>query len=130
MQPNKDPRKMTRDELISEVVALRRRAASSPREAGGREEAAERRAAAQREACDYEIEFIGDFEVLQAKAVDISQSGIGFTINQPLVFEMRLKKPSGPEQYRADLMWVRGDGRGGSRLGLQFTDHAPPREKF
>ena len=130
MQPNKDPREMTRDELISEVVALRRRAASASTEAGERMEAAERRAAAQRAVVDYDIEFIGDFEVLRAKAVDISSSGIGFGSDQPLVSEMRVKTPSGPREYRAQLMWVRGDGRGGSRLGLQFTDHAPPREKF
>ena len=68
------------------------------------------------------IEFIGDFDVIEADAVDISEGGICFDTAEPLTFEMRFEADGGTRQERAQLVWVERLANGGHRCGFQFVE--------
>lgn len=103
----------TREEVTAEISALRQRLAELEREAGPdpRTQRAELQTA---------IEFIGDFDVLQAEGVDLSEGGIGFELRQPLPFEMRFVFDGRPRQHRAHLVWMKLTEGGGCRCGFKF----------
>ena len=80
---------------------------------------------APRKELDTEIEFIADFDIVQAKGINISDSGICFELNQDLPFEMQFKSGEEVHRFRAHLIWVKRLPQGGYRLGLQFVPPVP-----
>lgn len=72
-----------------------------------------------------EIEFIADFDIVHAKGINISESGICFQIDHVLPFEMQFKLDGNWHRYRAKLIWVKHLPEGGYRLGLQFIPPEP-----
>ena len=68
------------------------------------------------------IEFIGDFDIISAKGVNISESGICFESKEDLPFEMQFETKGELQRYRAHLVWARRLDDGGYRFGLKFTD--------
>ena len=53
-----------------------------------------------------DIEFIGDFDLIKAKAVNISDSGICFKTSSNLPFEMRYQHDGQTVSRRAHLIWL------------------------
>ena len=75
-----------------------------------------------REPLDTDIEFIGDFDILEAKGINISEGGIAFEIAGGLPFEMRFKVEGRERDYRAELVWMKRLPGGGYRMGLKFVE--------
>ncbi|MDM8549068.1 PilZ domain-containing protein [Desulfobacterales bacterium HSG2] len=70
-----------------------------------------------------DIEFIADFDIIEAKGVNISESGICFELNEDLPFEMQFTDDDGKLcRERARLIWVKRLPEGGYRFGLEFVE--------
>jgi hypothetical protein len=67
------------------------------------------------------IEFIGAFDLIKAKAVNISESGISFKTSGDLPFEMRYKQNGETVTRTAHLIWVKHTEKGGYYFGLKFV---------
>jgi hypothetical protein len=67
------------------------------------------------------IEFIGDFDILEAEGVNYSDGGICFELHSPLIFEMQFRINDVLHSHRAELMWVAHLDNNHSRLGLKFV---------
>ncbi len=74
------------------------------------------------------IEFIADFDLVEARGVDLSEGGICFETDRDLPFEMQFDLAGGRYQKRAHLVWVRRIGGSRYRLGLQFVEPEPAPE--
>lgn len=72
------------------------------------------------------IEFIGDFDLLEAEGVDISDSGICFELHTPLPFDMQFEQDGQRIRKHARLIWVKQLEGDRSRLGLHFIDTDDP----
>lgn len=71
------------------------------------------------------IEFICDFDIVSATGVNVSESGICFDIDEPLVFEMQLVLDGERHTHRAELVRMEALPDGGCRLGLRFAPAQP-----
>jgi TolA-binding protein len=69
-----------------------------------------------------DIEFIGDFDLIRAKAVNISASGICFKTSANLPFEMRYQHNGQTISRRAHLIWLRHEKKNGYNFGLKFVN--------
>ncbi len=67
-----------------------------------------------------DIEFIADFDVVEAKGVNISETGICFELKEDLPFEMQFEHKGALHRHRARLVWVKRLPEGGYRFGLEF----------
>ena len=74
-----------------------------------------------REALHSKVEFIADFDVLEAMALNISEGGISFELYEDLAFEMRFEREGNIRHHRAHLVWVKRLPSGGYRFGLRFA---------
>lgn len=73
------------------------------------------------------IEFIADFDLLKAKAVNISTGGICFETSSNLPFEMRFQHNGKTVSRRAKLIWLKRKKRSGYLFGLKFiSKHTTP----
>jgi hypothetical protein len=68
-----------------------------------------------------DIEFIGDFDLIKAKAVNVSEGGISLKTSCNLPFEMRYKQDGKTIRRRAHLVWVKHTENGGYNFGLKFV---------
>jgi hypothetical protein len=68
-----------------------------------------------------DIEFIGDFDIVQAKGVNISSGGICFEIASPLSFDMKFNLQGKEYTRGAKLMWMKANTDGTFQLGLKFA---------
>ena len=74
-----------------------------------------------------EIEFIADFDLIKAKAVNISTGGICFETSSNLPFEMRFQVNGKTVSRRAKLIWLKHKKRSGYVFGLKFiSKHTTP----
>ena len=78
-----------------------------------------------RKAIESHIEFIGDFDIVSASGVDLSEGGICFDVTECLPFEMRFEMDGVNHHHRAKLVWMRRLTEGGYRFGFEFL---PPSE--
>ncbi len=120
----------TRDALISELAAMRRRAdaleaevAELKAEAGRRDGDLRPRAPRERLAAD--IELIADCDVIEARGINVSDTGICFEIKHDLPFEMQYEFGGEKRRQRAHLVWIKRLTDGGYRLGLKFVTPTP-----
>lgn len=71
------------------------------------------------------IECIGDFDILNAEGIDLSEGGICFELAGALPFEMRFETGENDEketeEHRAHLVWIRELDEGRFRLGFRFV---------
>lgn len=67
-----------------------------------------------------EIEFIGDFDVVKARGIDLSEGGICFELDEPLLFDMRFTLEGQEYRRNAHLVWMRSLSGSRYRLGLKF----------
>lgn len=116
----------SREELEAELLVLKRQVAELEAKIAGGEDT--------RDGCPFErpprraletdVEFMGDFDVLRAKGVNISEEGICFEVQEDLPFEMRFDLHGKPQTKRAHCVWVRRLPTGGYHFGLRFV---PPK---
>jgi len=66
------------------------------------------------------IEFIGDFDIVEAHGINISESGICFELQTPLPFEIRFKHQNKTHEKRCQLMWAKQQPNGHFQLGFMF----------
>ena len=119
-------------ELVAELATLRRYVAELEEKL-----AAARGAGAgcpaerpPRSRLDAEIECMGDFDVLRAKGVNISEEGICFEVEADLPFEMRFDLHGRLQTRRAHCMWVRRVASGRYHFGLKFVPPEPEETSF
>ena len=79
----------------------------------------------EREALQTDIEFIGDFDIVVASGVDLSDGGICFELAEGLPFEMRFSLDGTAHQKRAQLIWVKRLEGGQYRFGFTFLPSEP-----
>ena len=120
----------TQAQLLAELEALRQRireltaGSSEPSQACQASGDSEDRQS-QRSELQTEIEFIGDFDVVQATGVDISRDGICFEVSDPLPIEMQFRFNGETHQHRTHLIWVKPLPDGRYRFGLRFVSSEP-----
>ena len=119
-----------KNDLLNELQELRRRITSVEErislveeERGTTEQAQPR---SERLPLSARIEFIGDFDLLEAEGVDQSETGICFELGRPLPFDMQFMTDGELVSRRARLIWVKQLEGGRSRLGLRFIDPDDP----
>ena len=71
------------------------------------------------------IEFIGDFDVLVAKGINISDGGICFETRECFPFEMKFEWDGELHRRRGKLVWIERLDEGGYRLGFEFVPSEP-----
>lgn len=111
-----------RDQLIAEIQELRTRLASLEAEKKKEDESPSR---LQRKELQTGIQFIGDFGLLKARGVDLSEGGICFEVDEDIPFDMEFELDGDTHQHRARLVWMKRLPNGHSRFGFEFTN-APP----
>jgi hypothetical protein len=74
-----------------------------------------------REAFDGEIEFLGDFDLVNCRGLNISEEGIAFQMDEPMTFKMRFKRDGKSYDQQAKLVWAQPlDNRKGYQMGFEF----------
>ena len=104
-------------DLEAELDALNRRKAELEVRLGRRAPPVRRE---DRRRMDAQIEFIADFDIVQAKGIDLSEGGICFEVREELPFEMRFEIGEKEYRKRARLVWLERLQEGGYRLGFEF----------
>lgn len=114
----------TKETLIEELKSLRQ---TIKQQGGTTDETPHQQAEKrqQRIPIKTRIEFIGDFDILEAQSVNISDGGICFHISSDLPFELRYEQEGIIHHQRAHLVWVKKSEGRGYLLGLKFTDPEP-----
>jgi hypothetical protein len=118
--------KKTKAQLISELndvrgrlAALETKVVSLGEEVDQGDDGVSRRD--KREELNTSIQFIGDFDLIEAKGVDLSTGGICFDADSDIPFEMEFHSDGSTQKYRAHLVWMKPLGNGRSRLGFRFV---------
>ena len=68
-----------------------------------------------------DIEFIGGFDLIKAKAINVSEGGISLKISDNLPFEMRYKLKGKTVSRIAHLVWLKDTEKGGYSFGFKFV---------
>ena len=116
---------MDKAQLIKEVQRLR----ALLRQSDSNSQAAIQRAA--REELSSNVEFIFAVDVLEAKGLNISATGVAFTVEQALPVELRFEHKGQSHLYRARLVRTQKMDTGGFLMALEFQgevelDELPP----
>lgn len=115
----------TRDALIAELNAARAEGRALREKAAALESRLAERARTPlarqpRQEIRTDIEFIADFDLVQAEGIDLSEGGICFEVEQDLPFQMRFDLEGRRYEKRAKLVWIRPAADGRRQLGFQF----------
>ena len=113
---------MDKEQLIKEVQRLRDLLGQS------QSDPAAVRQRAPREELSSDIEFIFDVDVLEAKGLNISSTGVAFTIAQALPVELRFDHQGQMHHYRARLVRTKSLDTGDFLMGLEFRGEVKPPE--
>ena len=121
----------TKDQLIEELNLMRQRMAQLESELRAEKERTAKCSCQALEESRHDsdrkkierthVEFIADFDVIEANAINISQGGICFAIDEDLPFEMRFNLNGELHQHRGHLVWVKRMPQDGYHFGLMFT---------
>jgi hypothetical protein len=119
----------TKEQLIKELASLRRRLQkleqvkkSVKTKPAGQKRPKQR---FQRDPITADIEFIGDFDVIKAHGVNISEGGICLRLNDNLPFEFQLYRGGKLQRYRAYPVWLKQLPTGEYHFGFKFIDDEP-----
>ena len=115
----------TKAQLIEELAECRDRLAALTDESAADTAAAADATRPERSQLQTSIQFIGDFGLVEAKGLDLSEGGIGFEIEQDIPFDMEFEIDGELHQHRARMVWMQRLADGRSRFGFQFIT-APP----
>jgi len=127
-----DDQQKSKEELVEELKALREQTVkleaeiAALREEGSGKQVLQQRAAP-RVALDADIEFMGDFDIVQARGINISEGGICFSVKEDLPFEIRFERDGQLETRRAHFVWAKRLETGGYHLGFKFV---APKEDY
>lgn len=69
-----------------------------------------------------DIEAIGDFDILKATGIEISEGGISFEMEEDLPFEIQFYLKDELFKQRAHLVWLEKKQSGGNRCGFRFIE--------
>lgn len=69
-----------------------------------------------------DIEAIGDFDILKAKGIEISEGGISFEMEEDLPFELQFFLKDQLFKQRVHLVWLEKKQEGGYRCGFRFVE--------
>jgi len=69
-----------------------------------------------------DIEAIGDFDILKAKGIEISEGGISFEMEESLPFELQFYLKNELFKQRVHLVWLEKKEKGGYRCGFRFVE--------
>ncbi len=83
-----------------------------------------------REQLQSDIEFIADFDVVEARGIDMSDGGVCFEVERNLAFDMRFRLEGEVYEKRATLVWVKRLPEGNYRLGFEFVAEPPEGPEF
>ena len=113
--------KKTKAQLIEELAELKKRLAEltdeQPDEATETTDSSPR---STRKEIETAIQLIGDFGLVEAQGLDLSDSGIGFELAEDIPFDMEFEVDGNLHQHRAHMVWMQRLDHGRSRLGFQF----------
>ena len=73
---------------------------------------------------DASIEFFVDADIINAKSVDMSKSGIKFETEQLIKVCMRINNNGEAEEHQAELVWAKKNENGQMSYGLRFVENA------
>lgn len=111
--------KNTKAQLIAELAGLRSRLsgyffveAEDADDRNGRKE------------LKAEIKFIGDFGLIQAQGINLSEGGICFEIEGNIPFEMEFEIEGEKREHRANLVWTSQVEQGRCQLGFASVQPA------
>lgn len=118
-----DHHRKSQREQVEELEILHRQVTEPATDLAGDDDdcVSRRRSRLERQPLTATIEFIGDFDVVQATGIDLSSGGICFEVAAPLDFEMRLAVEGVTRRYRAHLVWTRELEGGRCRMGFRFV---------
>ena len=122
--------------LAEEVERLRQRVAELEEKLATARSAGETSAylvpREEREEMEGNIEFMGDFDELQANGVDVSKGGLCLEVSKPLPFDIKLSVQNEEYVYRGHMAWMKSLEDGSYRLGFKFVppDLGPDRESM
>jgi hypothetical protein len=118
----------TKDELIEEIETMHRHSAELEKKITQLESHTDKKPVNRqpRKEIDAAVEFIADFDIIEARGVNISEGGICFELKEDLPFEMQFRHNGKMHRHRAHLIWVKRLPEGGYRFGLKFV---PPEER-
>ncbi len=68
------------------------------------------------------IEFVGDFDIVNARGVNISDGGICLRLADDLPFEMQFEHDGRTVRRRAHLVWLKRHDSDGYHSGFKFVD--------
>ena len=71
------------------------------------------------------IHFIGDFGLIEASGIDLSDGGICFETGEDIPFDMEFEYEGKVHQHRAHMVWMRRLEDGRCRFGFQFHSDSP-----
>lgn len=124
--------KKTKEQLIKELKTLRRKLSTlEPKPVHMKVKKSPTAKAAKpnprtlRNTINADIEFIGDFDVIKARGVNISEGGICLKLADNLPFEFQFYRNSKLHQYRAQLVWLKKLPTGEYHFGFKFIDDEP-----
>ena len=79
---------------------------------------------AERMALETEVEFIVDADVIQAKSIDVSETGIRIETDDSIKVCMRLNIDGEKKDMEGQLVWTKKNEKGGMTYGFQYTPPA------
>jgi len=112
----------TNEELLTEIELLKNRIKTlegEPLDDASVDDDAKREV---REVITTQIEFIGEFDVLEARGINISEGGVCFLLSDPLAFDMKFTSDDKIEQHRGHLVWVKKVDGEGFHFGIKFVN--------
>jgi len=112
----------TNEELLVEIELLKNRIKTLEEPFPESDQLNDDEVREKREVITTQIEFIGEFDILEAKGINISEGGVCFLISDPLAFEMKFISGEKAERHRGHLVWVKKVDGEGFHLGIKFVN--------
>jgi len=118
------PANVTREQLQEEIQALRRRIDELENQLDACMDIALQERMP-RYPLNARIECVGDFDVVNALGVNISDGGICLKLSGDLPFEMQFEHEGRRVRRRAHLVWLKRHESEGYHSGFKFVDDEP-----
>ncbi len=75
----------------------------------------------EREQYNVDIEFFVDADIIVAKTIDISKSGLQLKVDEPLKIAMRMEVEGDLCEYEAQLIWAKRKPDGTMSYGFEYV---------
>ena len=81
---------------------------------------------AERVPLEVPVEFIVDADLVQARSVDLSETGLRFSTDEAIPILLRMRVDGEQHEHRGQLVWARRDARGHMDYGIEFVGDDEP----